>query len=171
MALRDDVQKILGSAWHVASKAFFTALMPAVDGTAEAGKVLTADSSGNVTLPGALRSSGGGVGYGTGAGGTVTQATSKSTGVTLNKLTGQITMNNAALGAGAEVAFTLTNSQIAATDVVVPSIASGGTSASYSVGVTATAAGSCEITLTNLSGGSLGEALVLNFVVLKGVAA
>lgn len=111
------------------------------------------------------------VGYLAGLGGAVTQATSKSTGVTLNKLTGQVTMNNAALAAGAEVAFTLTNSLIRATDVVVVNVASGGTSASYAVVVTAVAAGSCEITVTNLSAGSLGEALVLNFAVIKGAAA
>lgn len=112
-----------------------------------------------------------GNGYATGAGGAVTQASSKATGVTLNKVCGQITMNGAALGAGVEAAFTLTNSTIAATDVVVVSIASGGSSASYGVSVTATAAGSCEITLTNLSAGSLSEAVVLNFAVVKAVAA
>lgn len=130
------------------------------------------------TLTGVLTMSGTGVlrsaspstplGYATGAGGVVTQATSKATGVTLNKTTGQITMNGAALAAAAEVAFTLTNSAIAATDVVVVCIASGGTSASYATAVTAVAAGSCEITVGNWSAGSLSEALVLNFVVLKG---
>ena len=109
-----------------------------------------------------------GIETGKNAGGTVTQATSKSTGVTLNKIAGQITMNIASLAAGAEVAFTLTNSKIAAVDVPVVAIASGGTSASYLVTVTAVAAGSCEITISNLSAGSLGEALVLNFVILKG---
>lgn len=108
------------------------------------------------------------IGYKTGAGGTVTQATSKSTGVTLNKVTGQITMNGAALAAAAEVAFTLTNDQIEAADVVVVCIASGGSSASYGVAVTAVAAGSCEMTLANWSAGSLSEAVKLNFVVLKG---
>lgn len=109
-------------------------------------------------------------GYTTGSGGTVTQATNKSTGVTLNKVTGQITMNGAALAAAAEVAFTLTNSAIAATDVVVVGIASGGTSASYATSITAIAAGSCEITIGNWSAGSLSEALVLNFVVIKGAS-
>ena len=52
-------------------------------------------------------------------GGTVTQATNKGTGVTLNTQSGQITMNNAALADAAEVSFTVTNSKIAATDVVV----------------------------------------------------
>jgi hypothetical protein len=112
-----------------------------------------------------------GNGYATGAGGAVTQATSKSTGVTLNKVCGQITTHNAALAAATEVSFTVTNSAVAATDVVAASIASGGTASAYAVGVTATSAGSFVITITNLSGGSLSEALVLNFAVIKAVAA
>ncbi|NBS24587.1 MAG: hypothetical protein EBS78_11605 [Altererythrobacter sp.] len=49
-------------------------------------------------------STSGGIGYGTGAGGTVTQATSKSTGVTLDKVCGEITMNNATLNRETAVA-------------------------------------------------------------------
>lgn len=113
----------------------------------------------------------GGIGYSTGAGGAVTQATDKSTGVTLNKVCGAITMNGAALAAAAEVAFTLTNSTIAARDVIIVNVASVGTSAAYGLSVTAVAAGSCEITVGNWSGGSLSEALVLNFVVIKAVNA
>ena len=52
-------------------------------------------------------------------GGAVTQATSKSTGVTLNKPCGAITMHNASLAGDAEVSFTVTNSEVAATDVVL----------------------------------------------------
>ena len=111
------------------------------------------------------------VGYSTGTGGTVTQATDKSTGVTLNKRCGQITMNAAALAAAAEVSFTLTNSVIAATDVVLVSIASGATAGAYSIQCDATAAGSCRISVGNRNAGSLGEAIVLNFVVIKSVAA
>jgi hypothetical protein len=111
------------------------------------------------------------VGYSTGTGGTVTQATDKSTGVTLNKRCGQITMNNAALAAAAEVSFTLTNSVIATTDVVMVSIASGATAGAYSIQCDATAAGSCRISVGNRNAGSLGEAIVLNFVVIKSVAA
>lgn len=113
----------------------------------------------------------GGLGYGTGSGGAVTQATSKSTGVTLNKSNGAITMNAASLAATTSVSFTLTNSIIAATDVVVPSIKSGATAASYLVQVDATAAGSCVITLRNYTGGALAEAVVINFVVIKAVVA
>jgi hypothetical protein len=111
------------------------------------------------------------VGYSTGTGGTVTQATNKSTGVTLSKRCGQITMNAEALAAAAEVSFTLTNSTIAATDVVMVSIASGATAGAYSVQCDATAAGSCRISVGNRNAGSLSEAIVLNFVVIKAVAA
>lgn len=111
-------------------------------------------------------------GYGTGVGGTVTQLTNKATGVTLNKLSGQITMNNATLNRNSGVSFTLTNSFIAATDVVVACIASGATLTAYSLNVTAVSAGSCSLHLHNLlSGTDLSEALVLNFIVIKGVAA
>lgn len=112
-----------------------------------------------------------GIGYGTGAGGTVTQGGSKSTGVTLNKVSGQITMNNASLAAAAEVSFTFTNSTIAATDVVVTAISSGATAGAYNTHVDAIAAGSCRISITNFSSGPLSEAIVLNFVVIKGVTA
>ncbi|MBV9529245.1 hypothetical protein [Sphingomonas sp.] len=111
------------------------------------------------------------VGYSTGAGGAVTQATAKSTGVTLNKLSGQVTMNAGSLAAGAAAGFTLTNSQIAASDIVKVNIASGASADSYVVGVDAVAAGSCRISLRNLSAGALAEAVVLNFAVIKAVAA
>ena len=113
----------------------------------------------------------GNIGFEAGAGGTVTQATSKSTGVTLNKSCGAITLNNAALAAATSVGFTLSNSAIAATDVIVANIKSGATADSYTLTVDAVAAGSCRISVRNVSAGSLGEALVLNFAVLKAVAA
>jgi hypothetical protein len=111
-------------------------------------------------------------GYATGTGGTVTQATSKSTGVTLNKVCGQITMNNAQLNRVTSVTFTLTNSFIAATDVVVVNIASGATAGAYTITVEVVAAGSCNISLHNLlTGTDLSEAVVLNFAVIKAVNA
>jgi hypothetical protein len=103
-------------------------------------------------------------------GGTVTQATSKSTGVTLNAASGQITMNDAALAAGVEVSFTVTNSEIAATDVVVVNHGSGGTAGAYLVQANTIAAGSFAITVSNVSGSSASEAIVLNFVALKGAS-
>lgn len=113
----------------------------------------------------------GGIGYGTGAGGAVTQITSKSTGVTLNALSGTITMNNANVAATTSVAFTLTNTYIAATDVVIVNFKSGNTANSYFVMVDAVAAGSCSISLRNYTAGGLAEAVVLSFAVIKAVAA
>lgn len=112
-----------------------------------------------------------GIGYSTGAGGVVTQLTNKATGVTLNKVTGQITMNNAALNAGVSVSFVLTNSTIGANDGVSVSVASGATLASYFATVDAVAAGSATITVRNYTGGNLSEAIVLNFNVEKGAIA
>lgn len=134
------------------------------------------DIEGNITSTGSILANGiastasAGIGYSAGAGGLVTQATDKSTSVTLNKLTGAVTMNNAALGAGAEASFTVSNSLVAATDCPVVCHASAGTAGSYLAGVTAVAAGSFQITVSNVSAGSLSEAIVLRFLVLKGVS-
>ena len=103
-------------------------------------------------------------------GGTVTQSSNKSTGVTLNTESGQITMNDAALAAAAEVSFTVTNSKVAATDVVVACHGSAGTAGSYLVNANAIADGSFAVSVSNVSSGSLGEAIVINFVALKGAS-
>ena len=110
------------------------------------------------------------LGYTTGSGGTITQATNKTTAVTLNKINGEIVMNGAALADDATAAFTLTNSTIAATDVVIVNVASVGTAGAYQVTVGAVAAGSCSISVLNVSGGALSEAIKLNFAVIKAVA-
>jgi 1-aminocyclopropane-1-carboxylate deaminase/D-cysteine desulfhydrase-like pyridoxal-dependent ACC family enzyme len=101
-------------------------------------------------------------------GGTVTQATSKATAVTLNTESGQITMNNAALAAAAEVSFTVNNDKISATDVVVVNHGSAGTAGAYLAQANSIAAGSFKITVSNVSSASKSEAIVLNFVALKG---
>jgi catabolite regulation protein CreA len=105
-------------------------------------------------------------------GGTVTQAdtSGKATGVTLNAASGQITMDDAELTAGAEVSFTVTNSLVAATDVVVVNHGSAGTAGAYLVQANTLAAGSFKITVSNVSAGALSEAIVLNFVALKGAS-
>lgn len=108
-------------------------------------------------------------GFATGAGGAVTQATNKSTGVTLNTNSGAITMNNASLAGAASVSFTLTNSSIAANDIPVVAVKSGASTGLYTASVTATAAGSCQITVTNI-GATAGEVVVINFGLIAGVA-
>lgn len=112
------------------------------------------------------------IGYQAGRGGTVTQATSKSTTVTLNKLCGQITMNNAALGASGTTSFQVNNSLVAATDSIVVTLAGGVSSVwNYNVWAATPAAGSFLIVIRNISAGSLSEAVVINFAVIKAVSA
>jgi hypothetical protein len=114
-----------------------------------------------------------GIGYATGAGGAVTQGagSGKATTVTLDKPTGQITMNNANLNAGATVNFTCNCSQIAATDTVQINVAQSGayTASNYRVFAYPTG-GNFIIGVNNWSGGNLAEAIVLNYTILKGVA-
>jgi len=109
-------------------------------------------------------------GYATGAGGTVTQATSKATGVTLSKSTGQITLNNAALAADTTVSFTLTNTVIEAGDILIMNHISAGTAGSYLLNAQS-AAGTASINIRNITAGSLSEAIVIAFAVIKAVTA
>ena len=112
-----------------------------------------------------------GLGFYTGAGGTVTQLTSKSTLFELNKMCGQITMNGASLAAATIVSAVWINSKIAATDVVIINQqvhASGGTPGAYTIMITCDA-GSAALSIRNNTAGALAETIVLNFVVIKGV--
>ena len=109
-------------------------------------------------------------GYITGEGGTVTQATSKATAVTLSKKCGQITMHNASLAADTTVSFTLTNTTIVATDLLVLNHVSGGTAGAYLLNAQA-GAGSASINVRNVTAGALGEAIVIGFAVIKAVTA
>jgi hypothetical protein len=109
-------------------------------------------------------------GYATGAGGVVTQLTSKATAVTLSRSTGQITLNNAALAASTTVSFTLTNTVIEAGDILIMNHISGGTAGSYVLDAQS-AAGSASINVRNVSLGSLSEAIVIAFAVIKAVSA
>ena len=123
---------------------------------------LRIDSSGNVVVTGA-----GGLGYGTGSGGAVTQATSRTTGVTLNKTNGAITLVSAA-GSTSWQSFTVTNSTVAASDVVHVCQKSG--TDLYEIHVTAVAAGSFRISYKT-TGGTTTEQPVFNFAVIKAVTA
>lgn len=113
---------------------------------------------------------GGTLGYTNGAGGAVSQSGNKSGGVTLDKPSGQITMQNTALNAATIVSFVLTNSTISATDVMVINHVSGGTIGAYTF-TASCAAGSATIYVRNNTAGSLSEALVLRYVVIKGATA
>jgi hypothetical protein len=109
------------------------------------------------------------IGYSTAAQGSVTQLTSKSTAVTLDKSAGRITMNNASLATATNATFTLNNALISANDTVILTISGGqATPGSYNVFANSLATGSVSITLRNISGGSLSEAIVINYCIIHG---
>lgn len=102
--------------------------------------------------------------------GTVTQATNRTTGVTINTLSGQITTNNASLAAEAAAVFTVTNSTVFADDVIIVSIASGSNGGNTKVTVNAVANGSFVIQVANdnaAAGTAETGAIVINFLVQK----
>jgi hypothetical protein len=136
------------------------------------GMVLTAPVIGaatgtSLTATGAIVSTGtAGIGYAAGAGGAVTQSTSRTTGVTINKITGAITLYTAA-GSATATTFIVSNNFVAATDVIIVSQKSG--TDLYDLMVTAVAIGSFNLTFRT-TGGTTTEAPVFNFAVIKAIA-
>ena len=119
---------------------------------------LSANGDATVISPGLL-------GYSTGAGGTVTQVTSKVTAVTLHKPTGLITTAADALAAGATAAFFVTDNLVAAKDVPIVMVVNNG---NYEARVYNVITGGFYVKLQNTSAGSLSEAVQITFVVIKG---
>ena len=107
------------------------------------------------------------IGYSAAAQGAVTQLTNKSTAVTLNKSSGRITMHNENLLTATNATFTLNNNMISAKDAVILTISGGqATPGSYNAFANNLGTGSVSISLRNISGGTLGEAVVINFAVI-----
>ncbi len=139
-----------GFVWHAGAS-------PITFGTSNIGR-MQIDASGNTRVISVA-----GLGYGTGAGGAVTQATSRTTGVTINKPCGSITLFSAA-GSALATTFTVINSQIAAADTVIVNQAAG--TNLYMAFVTTVSAGSFNITFLT-TGGIATDAPVFNFAVIK----
>jgi len=110
------------------------------------------------------------IGYSAAAQGAVTQLTSKSTAVTLNKSAGRITMNNAALATQTHVLFTLNNTTLGANDVLIVSVSGGGTAGAYWPYVASQTTGSAQIGLFNNTAGSLSEAVIINYAIIHGAS-
>lgn len=102
-----------------------------------------------------------------GTGGTVTQATNKATGVTLNKPVGEITLNNASLAAATTVNFTLTNSYIGNTDLLILNQTSTANAGGYYFNAICNA-GNAQISVRNITAASASDAVVLRYAVVKG---
>lgn len=128
--------------------------------------VPTPTTTGNIiTMDNIIQKTAVGIGYGTGAGGTVTQLTSKSTAVTLNKPSGKITTASDSLAAGATATFQVNNSIVTASDCVY---ISNSTASAYQAISNYCTNGAFIIKLTNLSGGALAQAVDIEFVLIKG---
>jgi hypothetical protein len=126
---------------------------------------ISGSTVGNVTSSGLLMISP--LGYGTGAGSTITQTTNRTTGVTINALCGKITLVSAA-GSSTWNSFTVTNSQVAATDTVIVNQSSGANL--YNAIVTNVGSGSFKVSISAVSGTAT-EAPAFNFAVIKAVTA
>ncbi len=107
-------------------------------------------------------------------GGTITQGSGsgRATTFTLDTTTGVITLDDASLATGVEATAVWSNSTINATSTVIVNHAASGAGNPEDLLITVgeVASGSCEITVSNLSGGSLTAAVAVNFVVLGGAS-
>lgn len=101
---------------------------------------------------------------------TVTQATNRTTGVTINTISGQITTNTASLAAETAATFTVTNNQVFADDVVIITMAGGSNGGNTTISVIVTAAGSFQIQVANqnaAAGTAETGAIQINFLIMK----
>jgi len=105
------------------------------------------------------------LGYTTGSGGAVTQITSRTTGVTLNKSNGAITLVSAA-GSASYQTFTVTNSVVSATDTIIINQQSG--TDLNMIHITAVTLGSFDVTFAT-TGGTTTEQPVFNFSIINAV--
>lgn len=157
-------QLVANSENNFALEMYTTGNSPLVFGTNSTERIRI-DASGNLLL----KSGTGALGYGAGAGGTVTQLTSKSTAVTLNKPSGRIIMSNSALGANATAGFILYNNLICASDTLTLSIPNLIANDISNYRVTHNLYnGGAAIFVTNVSGSTLSEAISINFNLHRG---
>jgi hypothetical protein len=172
---RQEVANISVENGMVATK-FTTAGTLSVTGNANVGNIgaaagiFTANvTAGNILSSGAITSNSAtsGIGYSTGSGGTATQDTSKSNPVTLNKITGQITMNGSQLSGDSTVSFTLNNSTIANTDVMIINQVSTANAGVYNFNAICNS-GNAVISVQNLTNTNRSDAIVIRYAVIKG---
>jgi len=126
-------------------------------------------TAGNVLSAGTITSNSktAGIGYRSGAGNVATQLNSKSDSVTLDALTGEITTNAAVIAGGAAVTFTVNNSAIANTDVMIINQVSVGNLGDYSFSPVCNNS-SANITIVNRTNQNRADAIVLRFAVIRG---
>lgn len=138
--------------------------------TITSGTVTTLASS-SVTVTGPiLANSTVGMGYATGAGGSVTQTTTRATSVTLNKPCGTIQTDTTSLAAAGEAEFKVANSLVAAGDNVIVNVSTQSTKGNCIAYVRGIAAGAFTVGITNLHATEADDAsMAINFALIKGV--
>lgn len=146
---------IIGSSGGNTNVGFFTTLQ---------GTAITGTTS-------VLSNGTGGIGYSTGAGGTVTQGTSRTTGVTLNKTTGYINLFQVNGSSGKVDSFSLTNSTIAAGDIIVTNVLNSvaATRGVYHINAECSS-GAALIEVKYIPGQQTSEAPTIYFSVIKSVS-
>lgn len=135
----------------------------------------TTDTSGNMTVTNTLSakqvlSTGGKSGYDTGSGGSVTQLTSKTTAVTLNKVSGRIILAASTILANSWVTFNFNNSYITESDVILWTIcpSAGGSVGPQNYRVSSGNGNAiCSVKIENLTSADLTQAFAIQFVILK----
>ncbi len=112
-----------------------------------------------------------GIGYATGAGEANTQSSNKTTTVVSasNSICGSITMAVGALTSGATATFTFTNTSVTASDYLGICFKSGGTLGAYNGWGSSMGAGTCTISVRNVTLATLNEQPVLTFSIIRGV--
>ena len=110
------------------------------------------------------------IGYATGAYDTVTQQNNKTTAVTINTPSGQIITANAQMAPSANAVFVVNCSVCSSKDVVIISVATGGTVGAYNVFIAAIADGSFTVVIKNITNNAYSEALHLNYAILHTAA-
>ena len=106
------------------------------------------------------------IGYAAGAYNTVTQQNNKTTAVTSNTSSGQITTANAQMAPNANAVFVVNCNVVSTKDVVIISVASGGTLGAYNVFIVAIANGSFTVEIKNVTNNAYSEAIKLNYAIL-----
>jgi hypothetical protein len=105
------------------------------------------------------------IGYSSSAFGTVTQTNNKNTAVTINTPSGQITTASSQLAPSASGVFVVNCSTISIKDVVVVSVASGGTLGAYNAFISAISDGSFTVEIKNVTNNAYSEAVKLNYAI------
>ncbi len=103
---------------------------------------------------------------------TVTQITTRSTAVTINAESGQITTDDTSLAGAASATFTVNNDKVFASDIIIAVIRSSPDADSImELRVSAVAAGSFDLTLENLHATNADTgAIIINFTIVHASA-